>query len=169
MTGVQTCALPILVLQLEQVTMERDHLIGILDSQDPSYIVLKSQVENLTAERDRLLALLSVQDPSYETIASRLEAVTIERDRLAAALAEQTPSYAVIKAQLEEALVSLQGCETTRRNMSEELVRLQRVVRENNSFIESQRSQLDDQEAYIARLVTGASSAAELEAICAAQ
>ena len=157
------------VLQLEQVTMERDHLIGVLDSQDPSYIVLKSQVENLTAERDRLLALLSVQDPSYETIASRLEAVTIERDRLAAALAEQSPSYAVIKAQLEEALVTLQGCETTRRNMSEELVRLQRVVRENNSFIESQRGQLDDQEAYIARLVTGASSAAELEAICAAQ
>ena len=157
------------VLQLEQVTMERDHLIGILDSQDPSYIVLKSQVENLTAERDRLLALLSVQDPSYETIANRLEAVTIERDRLAAALAEQSPSYAVIKAQLEDALVNLESCETTRRNMSEELARLQRVVRENNGFIENQRSQLDDQEAYIARLITGASSAAELEAICAAQ
>lgn len=157
------------ILQLEQVTMERDHLISVLDSQDPSYIVLKSQVENLTAERDRLLALVSVQNPSYETIANRLEVVTIERDRLAAALAEQTPSYSVIKAQLEEALISLESCETSRRNMTEELARLQRVVRENNTFIESRRNQLDDQEAYIALLVTGASSAAELEAICAAQ
>ena len=159
----------VVVGQLELVTRERDHLISILDSQDPSYIVLKSQVSSLTDERDRLLALISVQDPSYESIASRLEAVTIERDRLAAALAEQTPSYAVIRAQLEEALIELEGCQTARRNMSEELQRLQRVVRENNAFIENQRTQLDDQEAYIARLITGASSAAELEAICAAR
>lgn len=157
------------VLLLEQVSRERDHLISVLDSQDPSYIVLKSQVENLTAERDRLLALLSVQDPSYETITNRLEVVSIERDRLAAALAEQTPSYAVIKAQLEDALISLEGCETSRRNMTEELARLQRVVRENNAFIENQRGQLSDQETYIARLITGGSSAAELEALCAAQ
>ncbi len=157
------------VMQLEQVSRERDQLIGVLDSQDPSYIVLKSQVENLTAERDRLLAILSVQDPSYETISNRLEAVTLERDRLAAALAGQNPSYAVIKAQLEEALISLEGCETSRRNMSEELARLQRVVRENNVFIDNQRGQLSDQEAYIARLITGGSSAAELEALCAAQ
>ena len=53
--------------------------------------------------------------------------------------------------------------------MSEELKRLQRVVRENNAFIEIQRTHLDDQEAYIARLITGASNAAELEAICAAR
>lgn len=157
------------VLLLEQVSRERDHLISVLDSQDPSYIVLKSQVENLTAERDRLLALLSVQDPSYETITNRLEVVSIERNRLAAALAEQTPSYAVIKAQLEDALISLEGCETSRRNMTEELARLQRVVRENNAFIENQRGQLSDQETYIARLITGGSSAAELEALCAAQ
>ena len=157
------------VLLLEQVSRERDHLISVLDSQDPSYIVLKSQVENLTAERDRLLALLSVQDPSYETITNRLEVVSIERDRLAAALAEQTSSYAVIKAQLEDALISLEGCETSRRNMTEELARLQRVVRENNAFIENQRGQLSDQETYIARLITGGSSAAELEALCAAQ
>ena len=88
---------------------------------------------------------------------------------MAAALAGQNPSYAVIKAQLEEALISLEGCETSRRNMSEELARLQRVVRENNAFIDNQRGQLSDQEAYIARLITGGSSAAELEALCAAQ
>ena len=159
----------IVIAQLEQVTRERDHVIGMLDSQNPSYIVLKSQVQSLTNERDRLLALVSAQDPSYDAIANRLEAVTIERDRLSAALAEQTPSYAVIKAQLEEALIELESCQTRRRNMSEELQRLQRVVRENNVFIESQRSQLGDQEAYIARLITGTSSAAELAAVCAAQ
>ena len=159
----------IIVAQLEQVTVERDRLISILDSQDPSYIVLKSQVESLTAERDRLLMLISVQDPSYETITNRLQAVTIERDRLAAALAKQTPSYSVIKAQLTDALVQLEGCETSRRSMSEELARLQRVVRENNAFIDSQRTQLSDQEGYIARLITGGSSAAELEALCAAR
>ena len=95
--------------------------------------------------------------------------MTIERDRLAAALAKQTPSYSVIKAQLTDALVQLEGCETSRRSMSEELARLQRVVRENNAFIDSQRTQLSDQEGYIARLITGGSSAAELEALCAAR
>lgn len=159
----------VVVRQLEQVTAERDRLVAVLDSQDPSYLVLKSQVESLTAERDRLLALISVQDPSYETIRERLETTTIERDRLASILAQQTPSYDVLKAQLDEVIVRLEGCETARANMSEELARLQRVVRENNAFIESQRSQLDDQEAYIARLITGGSSAAEIEAICNAQ
>jgi predicted nuclease with TOPRIM domain len=148
------------------VTAERDRLISLLDSQDPSYLVLKSQVEGLTAERERLALLLSAQEPSYQTLRDRLETTSIERDRLTALLAEQSPSYEVLEAQLEEVILRLERCETARGTLSEELARLQGVVRENNAFIDGQRAQLDAQEVYIARLITGGITAAEIEAYC---
>ena len=156
----------LVVEQLETVTAERDRLISLLDSQDPSYLVLKSQVEGLTAERERLALLLSAQEPSYQTLRDRLETTSIERDRLTALLAEQSPSYEVLEAQLEEVILRLERCETARGTLSEELARLQGVVRENNAFIDGQRAQLDAQEVYIARLITGGITAAEIEAYC---
>ena len=56
-----------------------------------------------------------------------------------------------------------------RDNLGAELARLQRVVRENNAFIDAQRSQLGDQEGYIARLITGGADAADLDRLCAAR
>ena len=41
--------------------------------------------------------------------------------------------------------------------------------RENNAIIDTQRSQLGDQEGYIARLITGGADGADLDRLCAAR
>ena len=75
----------------------------------------------------------------------------------------------MLEARLAEVMAQLSDCSSARDNLGAELARLQRVVRENNAIIDTQRSQLGDQEGYIARLITGGADGADLDRLCAAR
>ena len=75
----------------------------------------------------------------------------------------------MLEARLTEVMAQLSDRSFARDNLGAELARLQRVVRENNAIIDAQRSQLGDQEGYIARLITGGADGADLDRLCAAR
>ena len=92
-----------------------------------------------------------------------------QRDTHQQELARQNPAYDVLEARLTEVMAQLSDRSFARDNLGAELARLQRVVRENNAIIDAQRSQLGDQEGYIARLITGGADGADLDRLCAAR
>ena len=102
-------------------------------------------------------------------LTASLEVALSQRDAFQQGLAGQDPAYDVLEARLADVLTQLSDCSVARDNLGAELARLQRVVRENNAFIDAQRSQLGDQEGYIARLITGGADAADLDRLCAAR
>ena len=101
-------------------------------------------------------------------LTASLEVALSQRDAFQQELVGQDPAYEVLEARLADVLTQMSDCSAARDNLGAELARLQRVVRENNAFIDAQRSQLGDQEGYIARLVTGGADAADLDRLCAA-
>jgi len=104
-----------------------------------------------------------------QQLAASLEVALSQRDTYQQELAGQNPAYDVLEARLAEVMAQLSDCSSARDNLGAELARLQRVVRENNAIIDTQRSQLGDQEGYIARLITGGADGADLDRLCAAR
>ena len=104
-----------------------------------------------------------------QQLTASLEVALSQRDSYQQELAGQDPAYDVLEARLAEVMAQLSDCSSARDNLGAELARLQRVVRENNAIIDAQRSQLGDQEDYIARLITGGADGADLDRLCAAR
>ena len=104
-----------------------------------------------------------------QQLTASLEVALSQRDSYQQELAGQDPAYDVLEARLAEVMAQLSDCSSARDNLGAELARLQRVVRENNAIIDAQRSQLGDQEGYIAWLITGGADGADLDRLCAAR
>ena len=104
-----------------------------------------------------------------QQLTASLEVALSQRDTYQQELAGQDPSYDVLEARMAEIMAQLSDCSAARDNLGAELARLQRVVRENNAIIDAQRSQLGDQEGYIARLISGGADGADLDRLCAAR
>ena len=104
-----------------------------------------------------------------QQLTASLEVALSQRDTYQQELAGQNPAYDVLEARLAEVMAQLSDCSSARDNLGAELARLQRVVRENNAIIDTQRGQLGDQEGYIARLITGGADGADLDRLCAAR
>ena len=104
-----------------------------------------------------------------QQLTASLEVALSQRDSYQQELAGQDPAYDVLEARLAEVMAQLSDCSSARDNLGAELARLQRVVRENNAITDAQRSQLGDQEGYIARLITGGADGADLDRLCAAR
>ena len=158
-----------LMMQVEEARSSLLSLLQICHSDEDLARLSTAGLTELGDVTRACVADYSSMHTERRQLTASLETALAQRDALEQVLAEQEPAYDVLEARLAEVMALLNDCSAKRDNLGAELARLQRVVRENNGIIDAQRSQLGDQEGYIARLITGGADAADLDRLCAAR